>query len=346
MNLDGVDEKDGEKIVGHVFGDKHRQVVQQLGTTGGASTSQDLMRQLLPILAPIVMSYLAKRLGGGAAGGGRAGSATCSAASSAASAVRSRAVRSTAAWGTCSAGCWAAAGAPDRWAGDRRSTRRGSSSATRGARAPRARVPARGRVGAVAAVDLVGPPRLGRERGVHRHVRDRELVRGRAQPRVEGREATVVRAVGHGRRPDDQHRQPRGDGLRDDACRFATLRSAGTRSVPPPSSVVSFTPKATTIRSSDPATRRAPTSAAQRRAMSSLVSRRTPRLYADEHLPRSSGHGLGGRAVEVHTQQTRPVCSSAPTDQRRCRCRQGRQRRPASSCWPRKPGIPFPSMSS
>ena len=71
VNLDDVDEKDGERIVGHVFGDNHGQVVQQLGTTGGAS--QDIVRQLLPILAPIVMSYLAKRLGGGAAGGQQGG---------------------------------------------------------------------------------------------------------------------------------------------------------------------------------------------------------------------------------------------------------------------------------
>lgn len=73
VNLDDVDEKDGDRIVGHVFGDQRGQVVQQLGTTGGASTTQDLMRQLLPILAPIVMAYLAKRLGGGAAGGAAGG---------------------------------------------------------------------------------------------------------------------------------------------------------------------------------------------------------------------------------------------------------------------------------
>ena len=68
VDLDGVNAKDGEKIVGHVFGDQRHQVVQQLGTTGGASTTQELMRRLLPILAPIVMSYLAKRLGGAAGG--------------------------------------------------------------------------------------------------------------------------------------------------------------------------------------------------------------------------------------------------------------------------------------
>jgi hypothetical protein len=73
VNLDDVDEKDGARIVGHVFGDNHGQVVQQLGTTGGAATTQDLMGRLLPILAPIVMAYLAKRLAGGAAGGQQGG---------------------------------------------------------------------------------------------------------------------------------------------------------------------------------------------------------------------------------------------------------------------------------
>jgi hypothetical protein len=73
VNLDDVDEKDGERIVGHVFGDNHGQVVQQLGTTGGPSTSQDLMRQLLPILAPIVMAYLAKQLTGATSNVGQDG---------------------------------------------------------------------------------------------------------------------------------------------------------------------------------------------------------------------------------------------------------------------------------
>ena len=73
VNLDDVDEKDGDKIVGHVFGDNRGQVVRQLGTTGGDSTTQDLIGKLLPILAPIVMAYLAKRLGGGASGGQQGG---------------------------------------------------------------------------------------------------------------------------------------------------------------------------------------------------------------------------------------------------------------------------------
>ncbi len=75
VNLDEVDDGDGDRIVGHVFGEQRDQVVQQLGTTGDANTDQDLMGRLLPILAPIVMAYLAKRLGGGAAGGQQGGMA-------------------------------------------------------------------------------------------------------------------------------------------------------------------------------------------------------------------------------------------------------------------------------
>ena len=73
VNLDDVDENDGDRIVSHVFGDQRGQVVHQLGNTGGASTTSDLMGRLLPLLAPIVMAYLAKRLGGGAAAGGQPG---------------------------------------------------------------------------------------------------------------------------------------------------------------------------------------------------------------------------------------------------------------------------------
>jgi hypothetical protein len=36
VDLGGVDEQEGDKIVGHVFGDQRQQVVQQLGTTGDA----------------------------------------------------------------------------------------------------------------------------------------------------------------------------------------------------------------------------------------------------------------------------------------------------------------------
>lgn len=65
VDLAQVDTADGDKIVNHVFGDHHPQVVNQLGGIGGGD---GLMAKLLPLLAPIVMSYLAKRLGGSAGG--------------------------------------------------------------------------------------------------------------------------------------------------------------------------------------------------------------------------------------------------------------------------------------
>jgi hypothetical protein len=62
VNLAEVDESDGERIVGHVFGGNKEQVVQTLGglPKGGGKALQE---KLLPILAPIVLSYLAKQFG-------------------------------------------------------------------------------------------------------------------------------------------------------------------------------------------------------------------------------------------------------------------------------------------
>lgn len=66
VDLDQVDTDDGDKIVGHVFGDNRDQVISRLG--GGEKDS--IVSSLLPMLAPLVMSFLAKRAGGG--GGGSA----------------------------------------------------------------------------------------------------------------------------------------------------------------------------------------------------------------------------------------------------------------------------------
>lgn len=77
VDLDQVDQADGDKIVGHVFGANRDQVVDQLGAVGGSGDSS-LVAKLLPLLAPIVMAYLAKQAGqrsttsGGGAGGGLA----------------------------------------------------------------------------------------------------------------------------------------------------------------------------------------------------------------------------------------------------------------------------------
>lgn len=58
-----VDTTDGQKIAAHVFGGQQDAVVSQLGGLPGASS--DIVRKLIPILAPIVISYLAKRVMGG-----------------------------------------------------------------------------------------------------------------------------------------------------------------------------------------------------------------------------------------------------------------------------------------
>lgn len=73
VNLDQVDPEDGRKIVGHVFGDNTDVVVNRLGATGGASN--DLVKKLLPILAPIVLSWLARKLSGSGGLGGVLGDA-------------------------------------------------------------------------------------------------------------------------------------------------------------------------------------------------------------------------------------------------------------------------------
>jgi hypothetical protein len=66
VDLERVDTRDGEKISAHVFGSKEDQVVHALGGAGGAGLGGDLIKRLLPILAPIVLSYLAKQMQGGA----------------------------------------------------------------------------------------------------------------------------------------------------------------------------------------------------------------------------------------------------------------------------------------
>lgn len=63
-SLAEVDRADGEKITAHIFGSNRDQVVNQLGNTGASS---GLVKKLLPILAPIVLSYIAKQMTGGSA---------------------------------------------------------------------------------------------------------------------------------------------------------------------------------------------------------------------------------------------------------------------------------------
>lgn len=70
LSVDDLDTSDGSKIVGHVFGDQQDQVINTLGGVGGGGGG--LMAKLLPMLAPLVMSYLAKKMFGGGAATGRA----------------------------------------------------------------------------------------------------------------------------------------------------------------------------------------------------------------------------------------------------------------------------------
>ena len=67
VDIGQVDTTDGEKIVHHVFGDNEGAVVNQLGGLGGLGG--DLFAKLLPLLAPLVMGFLAKSvLGKGGSG--------------------------------------------------------------------------------------------------------------------------------------------------------------------------------------------------------------------------------------------------------------------------------------
>ena len=83
VNLSDVDEADGEKIVKNVFGGNTDQVVNALDTKSGGGIGGVVVK-LLPILAPIVLSFLAAQFqktqrapeaaqadaGGGEGGGG------------------------------------------------------------------------------------------------------------------------------------------------------------------------------------------------------------------------------------------------------------------------------------
>ncbi|MDQ0894703.1 DUF937 domain-containing protein [Agromyces ramosus] len=62
VNLDDVDEDDGRKIVRNVFGGNTDQVVKALDAKESKEgTGSNLIGQLLPILAPIVLAFIAKQ---------------------------------------------------------------------------------------------------------------------------------------------------------------------------------------------------------------------------------------------------------------------------------------------
>jgi hypothetical protein len=68
VSVDQVDQKEGDQIVAHIFGgNDSNQVASALA--GGGLANSGLLKQLLPILAPIVLAYIGKQLtkGGSAA---------------------------------------------------------------------------------------------------------------------------------------------------------------------------------------------------------------------------------------------------------------------------------------
>ncbi|SED63316.1 DUF937 domain-containing protein [Jiangella alba] len=69
VDLGRVNTDDGEKIVSNVFGGNRDQVVNQLAGFNSKGGGSDLIGKLLPMLAPIVLSYLAGKVksGGSAA---------------------------------------------------------------------------------------------------------------------------------------------------------------------------------------------------------------------------------------------------------------------------------------
>ena len=73
--LDTVDTTDGEKIVQNIFGGQTNDVVAALGGSPAVPGDSGLVQKLLPILAPIVLAYLGKKLQGSGGLGGMLGGA-------------------------------------------------------------------------------------------------------------------------------------------------------------------------------------------------------------------------------------------------------------------------------
>ncbi|PEG37513.1 hypothetical protein CQY20_15740 [Mycolicibacterium agri] len=66
VNVEQVDENEGDNLVAHLFGgNDSTAVASALGGTGAGSS--DLIRKLLPIITPIVLAYIGKQLNKGSA---------------------------------------------------------------------------------------------------------------------------------------------------------------------------------------------------------------------------------------------------------------------------------------
>jgi hypothetical protein len=64
VDIDTIDEEDGKKIVNNVFGNKKTEVVSAVSKPSGTDLS-DIVAKVLPIIAPIVLAYLANQFLGG-----------------------------------------------------------------------------------------------------------------------------------------------------------------------------------------------------------------------------------------------------------------------------------------
>lgn len=64
VNVDHVDEHEGDNIVANIFGGNNSNAVASAlaGTGAAGSAGGDLIKKLLPILAPIVLAYIGKQL--------------------------------------------------------------------------------------------------------------------------------------------------------------------------------------------------------------------------------------------------------------------------------------------
>jgi hypothetical protein len=63
VNVDHVDENEGQQAIARIFGGNDAaQVASALA--GGGGGNSDLLKQLLPILAPIVLAYIGKQMTG------------------------------------------------------------------------------------------------------------------------------------------------------------------------------------------------------------------------------------------------------------------------------------------
>jgi hypothetical protein len=71
-SVDEIDTDDGDKIVSNVFGG-HRQNVTRALADSEPKADSSLIAKVLPMIAPIVMAWLANKAGGGSGAGGLGG---------------------------------------------------------------------------------------------------------------------------------------------------------------------------------------------------------------------------------------------------------------------------------